>query len=423
MPFLARPHNQTATTEGDAMCQYGRLLLAALILPGLLMTSPPAWGQIKIGGVTPLSPPGGVENGRVMQQAMELAIEELNAKGGLLGQKVELVMGDTAGLPEKGTAVMERLITKDKVVAVAGENHSSVALAEIEVAHRHGVPLVICEAWSDDITGRQYPEVFRITVANSLVYAIVADWIKEVGFKHVAVIAENSDWGLGTLKIFNEKLKALGITVTSFSAERTVTDFTPQLLKFKNMSPKPDLLINAFTGTGEFLMVKQAYDLGFAPTKDTAHFAGGTEATEPDFWKAVGKAGVHVIVNPAGLSGIPKTPVSERFTKVYRAKYGSDPSAVAMEGYDGIMVIAEAIRAANSTDPKKIAAALREIKWEGTRGTIWFSKDKSPAWMHQQWPDVPIFVIQYTKEGQEVHQGAILWPRRLANTDKLLFRP
>jgi branched-chain amino acid transport system substrate-binding protein len=358
-----------------------------------------------------------------MQQAMELAIAEINAAGGLLGQKVELVMGDTAGLPEKGTAVMERLITRDKVVAVAGENHSSVALAEIEVAHRYGVPFIVCEAWSDDITGRQYPEVFRITVANSLVYAIVTDWIKAVGFKHVAVIAENSDWGLGTIKIFNEKLKQLGIAVTSFSAERTVTDFTPQLLKLKNMSPTPDLLINAFTGTGEYLMVKQAYELGFSPSKQTAHFAGGTEATEPDFWKAVGKAGVHVIINPTGLPGLPNTPASARFTKAFQAKHNSEPSSVAMAGYDGIMLIAEAIKAAKSAEPKAIAAALRELRWEGTRGTIAFSKDKSPAWMFQQWAEPPVFVIQYTQEGQSPTKGAILWPRRLANTDKLLFRP
>jgi branched-chain amino acid transport system substrate-binding protein len=405
------------------MYRSGRLWTVVMAASMAMVVTSPTWAQIKIGAVTPLSPPGGVENGRVMQQAMELAIAELNAGGGLLGQKVELVMVDTAGLPEKGTAAMERLITKDKVVAVAGENHSSVALAEIEVAHRYGVPLVVCEAWSDDITGKQYPEIFRITVANSLVYAIVSDWIKEVGFKHVAVIAENSDWGLGTIKIFTEKLKQLGILVTSFSAERTVTDFTPQLLKLKSMNPVPDLLINAFTGTGEFLMVKQAYEMGFSPSKQTAHFAGGTEANEPDFWKAVGKAGVFVIINPTGLPGLPDTPVSARFTKAYRAKYNFDPSSVAQSGYDGIMLIAEAIKAAKSADPKSIAAALREIRWKGTRGTISFSKEKSPAWMFQQWTEPPVFVIQYIKEGQEPTQGAILWPRRLANTDKLIFRP
>ena len=103
---------------------------------------------IKIGVVTALSAPGGVETGKALLAGAEIAAEMIQA-GGLLGRPVELVVGDTAGTPEKGTAVMERFITKDKVVAVAGELHSSVALAEIEVAHREGVPIVISEAWAD----------------------------------------------------------------------------------------------------------------------------------------------------------------------------------------------------------------------------------------------------------------------------------
>lgn len=396
-------------------------LAAAGIL--VLASAGMAAEPIKIGGVTALSAPGAVESGRAMLQGMEIAVEEINAKGGVLGRKIELVVGDTGGLPEKGTAVMERLATKDKVAAVTGEVHSSVALAEIEVAHRYGIPHVIGEAWSDDVTARQYPETFRITVANSLVYAIAVDWIKAVGFKNVAIIGENSDWGLGVIKIFNERLKAAGINVTSVSAERTATDFTPQLLKFKSMSPRPDLLINGFTGTGEYLMTKQAHELGLAATRETAHFAAGVEATVPDFWQAVGAAGKYTIVNPAGLSGIPKTPASDRFAMAFKAKHGRDPDVVAMEGYDGIALITEAIRKAGSAEPKRITEALRKIRWEGTRGTIWFSQDREPKWMFQQWPDVPVFVIQYTDVGQEVTKGAILWPRRLATTDKLLFRP
>ncbi|UCF94338.1 MAG: ABC transporter substrate-binding protein, partial [Desulfobacterales bacterium] len=118
---------------------------------------------IKIGVVAPLSPPGGVETGQAIVDGAKIAAEEINQAGGLMGKEVELVIGDTAGLPEKGTAVMERLITRDKVIAVGGEGHSSVAMAEIEVAHRYGIPLVISEAWADAITGKGYPEVFRVT--------------------------------------------------------------------------------------------------------------------------------------------------------------------------------------------------------------------------------------------------------------------
>jgi branched-chain amino acid transport system substrate-binding protein len=149
----------------------------------LVLTLPVnAKGIIKIGGVGPLSAPGSFESGKEMKMAMEQAIDEINAAGGVLGKKVALVFEDTQGLPEKGTAAMERLVEKHKAVAVVGEFHSSVAKAEIEVANRLKVPLIIAEAWADVITAKQYKYVFRIAPANSLFYSKIADWIKAAAF-------------------------------------------------------------------------------------------------------------------------------------------------------------------------------------------------------------------------------------------------
>ena len=400
--------------------------LAAIL--GLLMLLVGALGvhaedAIKIGVVAPLSAPGGVETGQALVDGAKIAAEELNSAGGLLGKKVELVIGDTSGVPEKGTAVMERLATHDKVVAVGGEAHSSVAMAEIEVAHRYNIPLVISEAWADDITAKGYPEVFRVTVCNSLIYSKAAKWIKDSGFKHVAVIGENSDWGLGVIKVFNDNLKAAGVKVTSFSAERTTTDFTPQLLQLKNASPAVDFLVDGFTGAGELLMIKQAYELGFAPSKGCAMLGAGMDTLYPGFWDTVGEAGVYVLSNPAGLPGIPKTKTSETFSKLFKAKYQREPDAVAMEGYDTVMVIAQGIKIADSTDSKKVIDALEnKVDWVGTRGTINFSKDKNPPWAYHMWMDVPVFIIEYTEFKQDPSKAAILWPAEYA-TVKSYIRP
>ncbi len=377
---------------------------------------------IKIGIVAPLSAPGGVETGQALVDGAKIAAEEINASGGLLGKKIELIIGDTSGQPEKGTSVMERLVTLDKVIAVGGEAHSSVALAEIEVAHRYGIPIVISEAWSDSITAKGYPEVFRLTVSNSLIYSKAAQWIKDAGFKHVAVIGENSDWGLGVIQVFKDNLVAAGIKVTSMSAERTVTDFTPQLMQLKNMQPPVDFLVNGFTGAGELLMIKQAHQIGFAPSKNTAILGAGMDTLYPNFWDTVGEAGVYVLSNPAGLPGIPKTPVSEKFAKIFKAKLNREPDAVAMEGYDTVMVIAEAVKLSKSTAGKSIIDGLEKISWEGTRGTIKFATDKSPAWAYHMWMDVPVFIIQYTKFRQDPSQAAILWPAKHA-TVKEYIRP
>ncbi len=394
-----------------------RLLSISIAILAVLNLLPTVSAQevIKIGIVAPLSAPGGVETGQALVEGAKIAAEELNGSGGLLGKKVELVIGDTSGLPEKGTAVLERLITHDKVVAVGGEAHSSVAMAEIEVAHRYGVPLVISEAWADDVTAKGYPEVFRVTVSNSLIYSKAAKWIKDAGFKHVAVIGENSDWGLGVIRVFKESLAEAGVKVTSFSAERTVTDFTPQLLQLKSVSPPVDFLVDGFTGTSELLMIKQAYELGFAPSKTCALLGAGMDTLYPGFWETVAEAGVYVLSNPAGLPGLPKTPTSEKFAKVFRDKLSREPDAVAMEGYDTVMVIAEAVKAAGFTDPKAMIDALEtKVEWVGTRGTITFNTGKSPAWAYHMWMDVPVFIIQYTEINQDPSKAAILWPEQYA---------
>ncbi len=397
--------------------------LAAAVAIAMPLGAASAQETIKIGGIAPLSPPGGVQTGESLRDGMKVAAEELNAGGGVLGKRVELIIEDTSGVPEKGVAAFERLASKENVVAVTGSAHSAVCAAVGPVAHKHSLAFIAGECWSDNVTGAQIPEVFRITVANSLVYSVAADWVKAVGFKHVAIIGENSDWGLGVIDVFKNNLEGTGAKVTSFTAERTVSDFTPQLLVLKRADPKPDLLIAGFTGAGLLQMLRQAYDLGLAPSKETAVFAAGADVLEPEFWKTMGKDGVYVIGNPAGLPGKPDTPLSRSFGAAYQKATGRPANSVAMEGYDGVMVIAEAIKAAGSADRGKISEALRSLKWEGTRGTIYFPAKTEPAWAFQQWPEVPIFVIQYDQPDQLPEKAQILWPRAQATTDKLLLRP
>jgi branched-chain amino acid transport system substrate-binding protein len=399
------------------------LPIAAAAMVGLAAVT--AWSAetVKIGGIAPLSPPGGVQTGESLRDGMKVAVDELNANGGLLGKKVELFIEDTSGVPEKGVAAFERLVTKEGVTAVTGSAHSAVCSAVGPIAQKHGTAFIAGECWSDNVTGAQIPQVFRITVANSLVYTVAADWVKEVGFKHVAIIAENSDWGFGVIDVFTKNLEGTGAKVTSFTGERTLTDFTPQLLQLKRADPKPDLLVAGFTGSGLLLMLRQAYDLGLAPTGETAVFAAGADVLEPEFWDVMKDDGVYVIGNPAGLPGKPDTPLSRSFGAAYEKATGRPANAVAMEGYDGVMVIAEAIKAAGSDDAGAIEKSLRDLKWEGTRGTIYFPQTKDPAWKFQQWPDVPIFVIQYTEPNQTPAEAAILWPPQLATTDKLLLKP
>ncbi len=126
------------------------------------------------------------------------------------------------------------------------------------------------------------------------------------------------------------------------------------------------------------------------------------------------------------MSAVPSAmmaPLSRTFGAAYKKATGRPANSVAMEGYDGVMVIAEAIKAAKSADSAKITAALRKLQWEGTRGKIYFPQKKEPAWAFQQWPEVPIFVIQYDRPDQLPEKAQILWPKAQATTDKLLLSP
>ncbi len=160
------------------------LLIGGLVIIPTQFTAAPAKAQdvIKVGWVGPLSPPGGYAEGALMKQAAELAAEEINAKGGLLGKKVQIVYQDTRGQPEEGTAAAERLISQDKVVAITGEFHSSVFLAEMEVAHKAGIPIIGVDVWALKITGKGYPEVFRVAPNQALIAGKWADWIAAAGF-------------------------------------------------------------------------------------------------------------------------------------------------------------------------------------------------------------------------------------------------
>jgi branched-chain amino acid transport system substrate-binding protein len=400
-----------------------RTLLAATTGALLYCAPASAADPIKIGGIAPLSPPGGVQTGESLRDGMKVAVQELNEAGGLLGRPVELLIEDTSGVPDKGAAAFERLATRENVVAVTGSAHSAVCMAVGPLAHQHGIPFVAGECWADGVTAAQIPEVFRITVANSLIYSVSTDWVKEAGFEHVAIIGENSDWGLGVIDIFKTNLEDAGIDVTSFTAERTVTDFTAQLLQLKRSDPPVNLLIAGFTGPGLLQMLRQAYDLGLGPSEQTAVLAAGADVLEPEFWETMGEDGVYVIANPAGLPGKPDTPLARSFGEAFQELAGRPANPVALEGYDGIMVIAEAIKAANSAEPQKITEALRDLRWEGTRGTIHFPQTKEPAWAYQQWPEVPIFVIQYDQPDQLPQDARILWPPKLATTDQLVLKP
>ena len=395
--------------------------LAALALAALPLAGAPAQAQepIALGWVGPLSPPGNYSGGQEMQWAVQLGVDEVNKAGGVLGRQIKVSYEDTKGQPADGSAAAVRLITKDNVAAIFGEFHSSVALAEIEEAHKYGVAWVGTDVWADAITAKQYPEVFRLAPANSLVYVKAADWTVEQGYKNIAIIAENTDFGQGGAKVIADELEAKKVPHTLVTIDLNQQDFTPALLRLMSQSPKPDAIQMVIAGQAQYQLVKQACQLGFAPSAETA-LIGSSGLLQKEVWEVDGDCAKNLlIVNVAQ----PKTQWNEQakaFSKAFAERYNRAPTGVAMEAYDTFNVVVAAIRKAGTDDRAAIVKALEEIKYEGVNATYSFPTTKTPDWAYHQFVDVPFTIIQYTAVNQAPEDAAIVYPEKWATTDKIL---
>ncbi|HKF70729.1 MAG TPA: ABC transporter substrate-binding protein [Stellaceae bacterium] len=401
------------------------LVIGALVMVPTQFAAAPARAQdtIKVGWVGPLSPPGGYAEGALMKQAAEIAAEEINAKGGLLGKKVQLVFQDTRGQPEEGTAAAERLISQEKVVAITGEFHSSVFLAEMEVAHKAGIPIIGVDVWALKITGKGYPEVFRVAPNQALIAGKYADWMAAAGFKNVAVLAEKTDGGQSAMDVLLPGLDKHGVKYEQVGADPNATEFTAQIERFKSHQPPFDFFFTAYSEAGAYPLLSQSHQLGFAPTAQTGFANSGGPAVDPTFWKNVGKAGVGSVTEIVGLPKAADNDVTKAFKAAFQKKYNHAASPQSIENYDAMLVLADAIKRANSTDGKAIIAAMEKTDIVLGRGRYTFSTGHDPDWAYHQFMTAPVALVQYDKEAQDAEDAPIIWPRDIANVQYTYNKP
>ena len=402
-----------------AMLIAGLALVSTPLMTGPVMAADP----IKVGWVGPLSPPGGYAEGALMKQAAELAAEEINAKGGVLGRPIQVVFQDTRGMPEEGTAAAERLISQEKVVAITGEFHSSVFLAEMEVAHNAGIPIIAVDVWALKITAKGYPEVFRVAPNQALIAGKYGEWIAAAGFKNVAFIYEKNDGGQSARDVLLPVLDKHGVKYDAVGADPTATDFTAQIERLKSKSPAYDFFMTAYSLAGAYPMISQAHTLGFAPTAKTGIANSGGPAVDPTFWKNVGEAGKYLVTEVVGLPKNAWNDTTKAFVAAFKKKYNHSPSPQAIENYDAMLLLADAIKRANSTDGKALIAALEKTDIVLGRGRYTFSTSRSPDWAYHQFMEAPVALVQYDKVNQDAEDAPIIWPRDIADAKYMYLKP
>jgi branched-chain amino acid transport system substrate-binding protein len=356
---------------------------------------------IKVGVTVAQSPPGSVSQGTQVKDGLEVAAKIINDAGGVNGKKIQLIVEDTQGIPEKARAAVEKLITRDQVVAIVGEHQSSAALAGIEVAHRYHIPYINTNGWSDVIREKGYPEVFNPGVFNSRVAIAVADTMKSLGAKNVVAFCENTDYGVGLAKLIGAQIaeRTKGISYKYETLDRASKDYLPAILPLK--ANPPDVIVEILLPPGAYILLNQLNEQGVAPTAKTMIYDASGIADYPDFWQNVGDAAVNML--SFGLYH-PKMALPELGKKVaadYTAKTKADPNRLLFQAADSLFLVAEAIKAAKSTKADDMIKALEGIKWSGTRGEVTFSNEKSGFKFHQ-WLDVPYVTYQITKVKQPV---------------------
>src|SRR5215813_8404692 len=158
-------------------------IAAVVLLAGVFLAPALAQKPVKVGVLTPLSPPGDAAAGQFIVRGAKMAAEDINARGGVLGgRKIELVIEDDSGTPEKGSAGMRKLATQDQVAAVVGQFHSSVTAAVQVLAEQFQVPVFLTQASAKSLTEKHLTYTFRTHVIDPDRVTMWNRWIKERGF-------------------------------------------------------------------------------------------------------------------------------------------------------------------------------------------------------------------------------------------------
>jgi branched-chain amino acid transport system substrate-binding protein len=298
----------------------------------------------------------------------QLAVEEINAAGGVLGRRIEVVSRDDAGKPDDATRHAAELLTSHKVDLLAGTFLSNVGLAVSDVALRNRVLFVAAEPLSDAIVwekGNRY--TFRLRPSTYMQAAMLVEEAAKLPARRWATLAPNYEYGQSAVASFKSLLKARRPDV-EFVAEqwpafgKLEAGATVQALA----AAKPDAIFNVTFGADLTKFVREGNLRGLFEGRAVVSMLTG----EPEYLDPLKDE------TPAGwiVTGYPweqiTTPAHQKFVDSYRRRYDDTPRLGSVVGYTTFMSIAEAIRKAGSTDTEKLIKALRGLRVQTVFGPI-----------------------------------------------------
>jgi branched-chain amino acid transport system substrate-binding protein len=381
-----------------------------LFLVGMFQTFSPALSvaaqNIKVGIVLPLTGDQ-AKFGEIEKRSFDLALEEINAAGGVKGSKLEFVIEDDTGRPEVGRSVVEKLITKDKVVMIGGGYSSSVTYAVAGVCQQNQMPFLVNTGSADNISTSGWDWIFRlnppVSEYASSVESLLSSVIKPTS---AAILHENSLFGTSGAKEFEKTCEAIQIKVLLKEGyESGGIDYKPVLMKVKQLNPDIVYMVSYIKEAS--LLMKQAKELKLTPKM----FIGGAAGfTLPEFQQNAGVASEKVISATLWHEVLPY-PGAMDYYKKFVAKFGKPTEYHGAEAYAAAYVIADVLKRAKSFTPADIKQALSETNLMTVFGPVKFISYGK----HKNQNKLPTYVVQWIDGKLE-----LVWPADLS-TKKFVF--
>lgn len=326
--------------------------------------------SIRLGVIEPLT--GSVAyNGTEYVKGAKLALEEYNKREGVT--PAQLIIEDGQCSPANSVNAAEKLIQKDKVVALMGAFCSSATAAVMPLAQQYKIPFLTGVSSQADLTEKNNPYFFRSAETDALLAKAFAKILADkLQLKRVAYIGVNDDWGRGSIKEFSRDLEAHGVqsAMTEYF-DHGATDFYTLMAKLRN-AKADGVFIAAETQDGSIL-VKQLKEFGIKINV----FGVGSWATT-DFINLVGDASEGIYAAVPYVYTLPGES-NQRFVKSYQAKYQQLPSKYGAAGYNATHIMLDAVQRAGSSDAAKIIAGLKATDYQAPNGHYRFNA-KGQAW-------------------------------------------
>src|SRR5438445_868912 len=375
------------------------IVLVALVLVALAALTVPGHPQspIRIGVIEPLSGPVAA-SGNYVRMGAEIARDWINARGGVNGRRVELVIEDNKSDPKEAASAAEKLIVRDKVPAIMGAWGSSMTLAAMPKLEEYGVPMVVETSSAASITKRGNPWIFRISPPSEMEALGLEQYVDKLGVKRVDFLAVNTDWGRGSITAFGEMLKKKGAVVgVAEFMDQSATDMNAQITKIKAAGGDTLFLTTAVEQIT--LVMKQAQEQRL--TRKIVTTGGSSSPTQLIKQAGAAAEGSYHIVffMPWFPESMPDGKLAKAFVDE-SAKRGHPFVGLTQgfRGHDGIATIAEAIRVAGRDEPQAVRDALWPVSLVGATGPIKFEKD-GPAGKESGQSKPSIFIVQ-VKDGK-----------------------